>query len=49
MVNGFTFCHLVCSYPVQSVSFISRVARYTPSSTDNLHSYKIQKSDKANL
>ena len=38
-----------CFYSVHIDSFISRVARYTPSSTINLTSNKIQKSDKANF
>ena len=37
-----------CFYSVHIASLISRVARYTPSNTDNLPSNKIQKSDKAN-
>ena len=37
-----------CFYSVQIASLISRVARYTPSNTDNLPSTKFQKSDKAN-
>ena len=36
-------------YSVHIDSFISRVARYTPSSTINLPSTKIPKSDKANF
>lgn len=38
-----------CFYSAQIATLISRVARYTPSSTNNLPSTKTQKSDKANL
>ena len=41
--------HFLCFYSVQIDSFISRVARYTPSLTVNLPSNKIQKSEKANF
>ena len=38
-----------CFYSVHIVSFIGRVARYTPSLTFNLPSTKKQKYNKANL
>lgn len=38
-----------CFYSVHIASIISRIACYTPSSTDNLYSSKNQKSDKANF
>ena len=38
-----------CFYSAHIASLIGPVARYTPSSTDNLSSTKTQKSGKANL